>query len=71
MFGLLRRRGGRAARRQRNFWIIAILCLTAAGALTSCGRSNNNARAGTYSIPITLTLAGGATQNVSATVVIE
>ena len=71
MFGLLRRRGGRVARRQSNFWMIAILCVAAAGALTSCGSSNNNARAGTYSIPITLTLAGGATQNVSATVVIE
>jgi hypothetical protein len=71
MMGLVLKNRRRSAPRWRNLWIIAILCLAGAAALTGCGGSNNNARAGTYTIPVTLTLAGGATQNVSATVTIE
>jgi len=55
----------------RNFWIIAILCLAGVEGLSGCGGSSNTARAGTYTIPITLTLAGGAAQNISATVIVE
>ena len=42
-----------------------------AGVLTGCGASSHDARAGTYNIPITLTVAGETTQTVSATVIVQ
>jgi hypothetical protein len=35
------------------------------------GGPSRDARAGTYAIPVTLTLASGSTQTVSATVVVQ
>lgn len=70
MFGLKRRKSNHSTPRQ-VFWIIAILLLIGAGALTSCGGSSNSAKPGTYTIPITLTVSGEATQNISATVIVE
>jgi hypothetical protein len=66
---LARRKRIRAA--SRNFWMAAMLCLFCVAALTSCGGSPNRAAAGTYQIPIALTVSGGVTQNISATVIVE
>jgi hypothetical protein len=72
LLGLARRNRRRVTARPRNLWIIAILCVAGAGALAGCGSpTNNNAKAGTYTISITLNLAGGAAQNISATVIVE
>ena len=76
LFGLVRRNRRRPVPRLRNLWIVAILCLVMGG-LTSCGSSSGNttaspnAAAGTYTIPITLSLAGSATQTVNATVIVQ
>jgi hypothetical protein len=70
MFGLKSRKTKRSTPR-RVFWIIAILLLIGAGALSSCGGSSNSAKPGTYTIPITLTVSGESTQNISATVIVE
>jgi len=55
--------------------MVALLCFAAMSIFTSCGGSAggsaNNAQPGTYSVPITLTLDGGATQNVNATVIVK
>jgi hypothetical protein len=45
--------------------------LAAAAVCTGCGGSNNDAQAGTYSIPVTITLANGNTQTISATVTVQ
>jgi uncharacterized repeat protein (TIGR03803 family) len=58
----------------RSLLILAIVCLGLAGlgTLTGCGGGpNQDARAGTYTIPVTLTLASGTTQTVSATVIVQ
>jgi uncharacterized repeat protein (TIGR03803 family) len=58
----------------RSLLILAIVCLGLAGmgTLTGCGGGPSpDARAGTYAIPVTLTLASGATQTVSATVIVQ
>jgi hypothetical protein len=68
LLGLVRRR--RKGTAPRNFWIVAILCLAAMGALSSCGGSNN-ARPGTYTIPISISVSGEASQNITATVVVQ
>ncbi len=69
LLGLVRRRQKGAA--LRDFWIIAILGLVAMGTLSSCGGSSNNARPGTYSIPISISVSGEATQNITATVMVQ
>jgi hypothetical protein len=54
--------------------MVAFLCFTAISIFTSCGGSagsTNHAQPGTYTVPITLTLSGGATQDVDATVIIK
>ena len=51
--------------------MIAILLWIGAGALSSCGGKSSFAAPGTYTIPITLTVSGGSTQNISATVIVE
>jgi uncharacterized repeat protein (TIGR03803 family) len=75
MLGMVRRKRRRAGPRQRNLlrrlWIIVLLCVGLVGSLSSCGGTSHDARVGTYKIPITLTLKGAATQNISATVVVE
>jgi uncharacterized repeat protein (TIGR03803 family) len=70
MIGLKSRKSKHSTPR-RVFWIIAILLLIGAGALSSCGGSSNSARPGTYTIPITLRVSGESTQNISATVIVE
>jgi uncharacterized repeat protein (TIGR03803 family) len=58
----------------RNLFLLAILCLglAAVGTFTGCGAGpSRDAKAGTYTIPVTLTLAGGATQTVNATVIVQ
>jgi Bacterial Ig-like domain (group 3)/Putative Ig domain len=66
------RRSRKASATQR-LWILGILCLGLAGVgtLTGCGGSSNDAQPGTYTIPVTLALANGSTQTVSATVVVQ
>ena len=75
MLGMVRRNRGRAGARQRNLlrtpWIIVLLCVGLVGSLSSCGGVSNDAHAGTYKIPITLTLKDAATQNINATVIVE
>jgi hypothetical protein len=71
LLGLIRRKRKAATRHARKFWISALLCCAAASIVAGCARSTITASPGTYLIPITLTLSGGATQNVSATVVVE
>ena len=53
--------------------IIAIIWsgLAAVGVCTGCGGSSSDAQAGTYSIPVTITLANGNTQTISATVTVQ
>jgi hypothetical protein len=71
LLGLVRRKRRPANRNGRNLWIVALLCFAAASIFTGCSASMNNARPGTYTIPITLTLSGGATQNVNASVIVK
>ena len=70
MFGLKRRNRKHSTPRQ-FLWMIAIFLWIGAGALSSCGGKSSFAAPGTYSIPITLTVSGQATQNISATVIVE
>jgi hypothetical protein len=57
----------------RRLWMLAILFLGLGGTavLSGCGGSSNDARPGTYSIPVTLTLSSGAAQTVNATVIVQ
>jgi hypothetical protein len=71
MLGLVRSNRRDSIPRWRNLWIIALLCLAGVGTLSSCGNPSNDAHTGTYTIPITLTVAGGVTKNISATVIVE
>ena len=68
LLGLVRRR--RKGSAPRSFWIMAILWFAAMGALSSCGGSNN-ARPGTYTIPISISVSGEASQNITAKVVVQ
>jgi len=56
-----------------RLWAIAIICLGlgAAGASIGCGGPSMDAKAGTYSIPVTITVANGSTQTVSASVTVQ
>jgi Bacterial Ig-like domain (group 3)/Putative Ig domain len=75
MLGMIGRKWRHAGPRQRNLlrklWIIVLLCVASEGGLSSCAGSSNDAHAGTYKIPITLTLKGATKQNISATVIVE
>ena len=62
---------GRRGRRSMSLWIVALLFLLGAGALSSCGGTSANAHPGSYTVPITIGLPGAGTQNVNATVVID
>jgi len=70
IFGLKRRKKKHSTSRPL-FWMIAILLWIGAGALSSCGGKSSFAAPGTYTIPITLTVSGGSTQNINATVIVE
>jgi len=70
MFGLKRRKTKHSTSRP-VLWMIAILLWIGAGALSSCGGKSSFAAPGTYTIPITLTVSGGSTQSINATVVVE
>jgi uncharacterized repeat protein (TIGR03803 family) len=70
IFGLKRRKSKHSTSRPL-FWVIAILLWIGASALSSCGGKSSFAAPGTYTIPITLTVSGGSTQNINATVVVE
>jgi uncharacterized repeat protein (TIGR03803 family) len=71
VFGLFRRRQEGAASRTGSFCIIALLLLASVGALSSCGASSRFARPGTYTIPVTISGAGGTSQSITATVIVE
>jgi uncharacterized repeat protein (TIGR03803 family) len=75
IFGLKRRKWKDSTPRQvlprPVLWMIAILLWIGAGALSSCGGKSSFAAPGTYTIPITLTVSGEATQNINATVIVE
>ena len=70
-FGLRGRNRKRTAGRNGGFWIIALLLLVGTAALSSCGGSSNFAKPGTYTIPVTISAAGGSSQNINATVIVE
>jgi hypothetical protein len=70
MFGLKRRKTKHSTSRP-VLWLIAILLWIGAGALSSCGGKSSFTAPGTYTIPITLTVSGGSTQSINATVVVE
>jgi uncharacterized repeat protein (TIGR03803 family) len=70
-FGLLGRNRKWTAGRNGGFWIIALLLLVGTAALSSCGGSSNFAKPGTYTIPITISAAGGTSQSIEATVIVE
>jgi uncharacterized repeat protein (TIGR03803 family) len=55
----------------RNFWMAAMLCLFCVAGLSSCASSPSKAAAGTYKIPVVLTVSGGATQNISTTIIVQ
>jgi multidrug efflux pump subunit AcrA (membrane-fusion protein) len=67
----LKRRKRRHSNPRTVLWMIAILLWIGAGALSSCGGKSSFATPGTYTIPITLTVSGGSTQSINATVVVE
>ena len=75
MLGMIGRKRRHAGPRHRNLlrklWIIVLLCVALEGGLSSCAGSSNDAHAGTYKIPITLTLKGATKQDISATVIVE
>jgi hypothetical protein len=70
IFGLKRRKKKQSTSRQ-ILGMIAILLWIGAGALIGCGGKSSFAAPGTYTIPITLTVSGGSTQNINATVIVE
>jgi uncharacterized repeat protein (TIGR03803 family) len=51
--------------------LVLVLLAVGLGAFSGCGSQNHFAAPGTYSIPITLQLPGGATQQVSASVTVQ
>ena len=52
--------------------VCAVACFMGmVSGLTGCGSAPSTAKAGTYSIPITLTLAGGMAQSITATVIVK
>ena len=69
--GVFRRRLKRGS--ALRLWAIAIICLgfAAAGTCAGCGGPSLDAKAGTYSIPVTITLANGSTQTVNASVTVQ
>jgi hypothetical protein len=71
IIGLGRRKGKRSEWRGSFFWTIAILVLIGVGAISGCAGSFKFVKPGTYTIPISLTLSGGSTQTVNATVVVD
>jgi uncharacterized repeat protein (TIGR03803 family) len=70
--GMFRRRQTR--RFTRRLWLLGLLWLglVSAGHLCGCaGGSANDARPGTYTIPVELTLTSGTTQTVNATIIVK
>jgi hypothetical protein len=51
--------------------MLALLGLAGATSLTGCGSSSNNTVARTYSIPVSLSVAGGTNQIVSTTIIVK
>jgi CubicO group peptidase (beta-lactamase class C family) len=70
LFGLKRRKQYPALRR---LLMVTLLCLTTlwVGALSGCGGSSTNTTPGSYTVPMTLSLSGGASQTVNATVIVQ
>jgi len=58
---------------ERRLWMVALILLALGGtaALSGCGAMSNDARPGKYTIPVTLTLTGGAAQTVNATFTVQ
>lgn len=76
LFGMMAFSKKDRGRRIRRLICLAILAgsgMAGLAALTGCGAGNSStsARPGAYTIPVTLTLAGGATQTVNASVVVR
>jgi hypothetical protein len=61
-----RRRSSRVSR-----WLALAILAVGLGAFCGCGGQPHLAAPGTYSIPITLQLSGGATQQVTASVIVQ
>jgi uncharacterized repeat protein (TIGR03803 family) len=63
---------GLRRRRLPQLLLLALLGLAGTTALTGCGGASPYATPGTYAVPVTLTLSGGAApQTVSATVIVK
>jgi len=71
MLGLIGLRRRSTTRHPRNLWMVGTLCFASACIFAGCATSTNDAHPGTYTIPVSLTLKGGASQTVNATVIVE
>jgi hypothetical protein len=70
--GLFRRKGKPFS--ARRLTLLGVLCLAMAGvgSMAGCGgNASNAAKPGSYSVPVTITLAGAATQNVDIAIVVQ
>jgi hypothetical protein len=70
LFGLKRRKQSPALRR---LLIVTLFCVATlwVGALSGCGGSSTKTAPGSYTVPVTLSLSGGASQTVNATIIIQ
>ncbi|MDR3741078.1 MAG: putative Ig domain-containing protein [Terracidiphilus sp.] len=71
LLGLTRRKQNGAAPHALKFWLIVILLLAGVAGLSSCGGTSSTARPGTYTIPISISTAGGTSQSINATIVVD
>gem|GEM_PF-4590566 len=69
--GIFRRKLPSRTRRGTWFLGIFLLALAATGSSTGCGGASSDAVPGTYPISVALTLSGGSTQQISATVTVQ
>jgi uncharacterized repeat protein (TIGR03803 family) len=65
--------GARRGRLVPRLMMLGIVCFgfAATAMLSGCGSSSPNASAGTYTVPVTLTLSGASTQTVNATIIVK
>jgi len=70
LFGLKGRKQYPALRR---LLMVTLFCLTTlwVGALSGCGGSSTNTATGSYTVPMTLSLSGGTSQTVNATIIVQ
>jgi len=70
--GHFRRNGKRLSARRLIALGVFCLAIVAAGSMSGCGgTASKDAKPGTYTLPVTITVAGEAVQNVSVTLVVQ